>query len=97
MVAFIALAIVIPVTVAAVQKRHLNDVERLIKQQGSVIEQQNDVIDSLIARRPAVIDCKLYVTDRSRSTARHIRGSVYMPNERKYVIEIDSTSIKLRE
>ncbi len=56
------------------------------------------VIDSLLNCQMSVVDVKLNVTDQSKSTVygRYNKGSTFMPQERKYILEIDSSSVYLR-
>lgn len=62
------------------------------------VNEQHMVIDSLLKRRMTVIDCKLQVTDKSRFTiyGRHNKGTINVPNDRTYTLEIDSTNITVR-
>lgn len=58
--------------------------------------EQSKIIDSLLNRRMKVVDVKLYVTDKSKNTVygRYNKGTISMPQERKYILEVDSISIK---
>ena len=58
--------------------------------------EQSKVIDSLLNRRMKVVDVKLYVTDKSKNVVygRYNKGTISMPQERKYILEVDSVSIK---
>lgn len=58
--------------------------------------EQSKIIDSLLNRRMKVVDIKLYVTDKSKNTiyGRYNKGTIFMPQERKYILEVDSVSIK---
>ncbi len=72
--------------------------KRTIEIQHNHIEEQGKVIDSLLNRRTTFIDCRLMVTDKSRNIiyGRYNKGSISQPQERKYILEIDSTNIKIR-
>lgn len=84
-------AIAVLIVIATMQKRHLNSLE-------NQITEQMTIIDSLLDRRMTVMDCQLYVTDKSRNIVygRYNKGSIYMPQERRYVLEVDSVSIKIK-
>lgn len=58
--------------------------------------EQSKVIDSLLNRRIKAVDVQLYVTDKSKNTiyGKYNKGSIQMPQERKYILEVDSISIK---
>lgn len=60
--------------------------------------EQSEVIDSLLARRMKFIDVQLHVTDKSKNIVygRHNTGTIQMPQERKYILKIDSTSVVLK-
>lgn len=72
--------------------------KKTIKSQQERIEEQGKVIDSLLNRRTTFIDCHLVVTDKSKNIiyGRYNKGSISQPQERKYILEIDSTNIKIR-
>lgn len=72
--------------------------KKTIKSQQERIEEQGKVIDSLLNRRTTFIDCRLMVTDKSKNIiyGRYNKGSISQPQERKYILEIDSTNIKIR-
>lgn len=60
------------------------------------VAQQNEVIDSLLARRMKVVDIRLYVTDKSvnKIYGRYNKGQITMPSVKTYTLDVDSTSIK---
>lgn len=72
--------------------------KKTIKSQQERIEEQGKVIDSLLNRRTTFIDCHLVVTDKSKNIiyGRYNKGCISQPQERKYILEIDSTNIKIR-
>lgn len=72
--------------------------KKTIKSQQDRIEEQGMVIDSLLNRRTTFIDCHLVVTDKSKNIiyGRYNKGNISQPQERKYILEIDSTNIKIR-
>lgn len=61
-------------------------------------ERQGVVIDSLLNRRMCYVDVELWVTDRSKNViyGRYNKGNITMPQERKYILVVDSASTKLR-
>ena len=62
------------------------------------VNEQHMVIDSLLKRRMTVIDCSLHVTDKSKFAiyGRYNKGTINVPNDRTYTLQIDSTSISLK-
>ncbi|MBQ9434936.1 MAG: hypothetical protein IJU33_02280 [Bacteroidales bacterium] len=76
-------------TVAGLRGRHLKDMRQ-------TVTEQRMIIDSLLKRRMTVVDVKLNVTDKSRFAiyGRYNRGTISVPNERTYTLEIDSFSLK---
>lgn len=62
------------------------------------VDEQHMVIDSLLKRRMTVIDCSLHVTDKSKFAiyGRYNKGTINVPNDRTYTLQIDSTSISLK-
>ncbi|MBO4654933.1 MAG: hypothetical protein J5644_05255 [Bacteroidales bacterium] len=60
--------------------------------------EQSRVIDSLLNRRMTVFDVQLHVTDKSHFAiyGRYNKGTINVPNERSYLLEIDSTSINMK-
>ena len=61
-------------------------------------EEQSRVIDSLLNRRDKFIDVQLHVTDKSRFAiyGRYNKGTINVPNERRYELTIDSTNVTIR-
>ena len=62
------------------------------------INEQSMLIDSLLKRKTYLFDVKLNVTDKSKNTiyGRYNKGHIFMPQEKIYKLEIDSTSIIIR-
>ena len=79
-------------TLAAVCSLQHREVKTLRKQ----VEEQSAVIDSLLARRMTVFDVQLHVTDRSRLNVygRYNKGTINVPAEKTYRLEMDSVSIQ---
>lgn len=69
-----------------------------VKTLKSQVQEQSAVIDSLLKRRMTLMDVDLYVTDKSRNViyGRYNKGTITMPQERKYILEIDSTKIDIK-
>lgn len=59
------------------------------------IELENNIIDSLLSRKMNLIDCSLNVTDKSKSIiyGKYNKGNITMPQEKIYVLKIDSTGV----
>ena len=74
-------------TAAALEGNHRRSLEKQVKE-------QSVVIDSLLSRDQPLMDVKLYVTDKSHNIiyGRYNKGSIFMPQERKYILEVDSVS-----
>lgn len=66
--------------------------------QGQVAE-QSAIIDSLLNRQSVVFDVSLNVQDKTRLTVngKGNSGTINVPQEKVYVLEIDSTNISLRQ
>lgn len=79
-------------TLAAVCSLQHREVKTLRKQ----VEEQSAVIDSLLARRMTVFDVELHVTDRSRLNVygRYNKGTINVPADKTYRLEVDSVSIQ---
>lgn len=58
---------------------------------------QSAIIDRLLAKDRPLFDVQLHVTDRSRNViyGRYNRGTISMPQERRYILELDSSNISL--
>ena len=73
------------------QARHINSLK-------AHVDEQHTIIDSLLKRRMTVIDCQLHVTDKSRFAiyGRYNKGTINVPNDRTYTLQIDSTNITVK-
>jgi hypothetical protein len=62
------------------------------------VREQSAIIDSLLMRRMTVFDVQLNVTDKSRNVihGRYNKGTINMPQERTYTLEIDSMNISVK-
>lgn len=62
------------------------------------VREQSAVIDSLLKRRMTVFDVQLHVQDKSRNTiyGRYNKGTITMPQERKYILEVDSVNVRVK-
>lgn len=73
------------------ERRHCASLE-------SRVTEQSTVIDSLLARRMQLMDVQLWVTDKSRNIVygRYNKGQISMPQERKYILVVDSVNTRLK-
>lgn len=78
-------------TAAALEGNHRRSLEKQVKE-------QSVVIDSLLSRDQPLLDVKLYVTDKSRNViyGRYNKGSIFMPQERRYILEVDSVNMRVK-
>jgi hypothetical protein len=62
------------------------------------VAEQSAVIDSLLSRNRPLLDVQLHVTDRSRNViyGRYNRGTISMPQERRYILEVDSSTLVVK-
>lgn len=62
------------------------------------VQRQETVIDSLLNRPKALMDVDLYVTDKSvnKIYGRYNKGFITMPQERRYILEVDSVRTTLK-
>lgn len=62
------------------------------------VNEQSVIIDSLLCRPKALMDVDLYVTDKSvnKIYGRYNKGFITMPQERKYILVVDSTNVLVR-
>ena len=83
--AVLAATAAVATTAATLEGNHRRSLEKQVKEQSAVI-------DSLLGRDQPLMDVKLYVTDRSRNIiyGRYNKGSIFMPQERRYILEVDS-------
>ena len=61
------------------------------------VTEQSAIIDSLLKRRMTLMDVDLYVTDKSvnKIYGRYNKGTITMPQERKYILEVDSVNVRM--
>lgn len=61
-------------------------------------EEQSRVIDSLLNRRMTVFDVQMHIQDKSKFSiyGSHNKGTINVPNERTYTLEIDSVNMKVK-
>ena len=90
--AVLAAATAVSTTAAALEGNHRRSLARQVKE-------QSVVIDSLLARDLPLLDVKLYVTDRSvhKIYGRYNRGDINMPQERRYILEVDSLNMRIKK
>ena len=90
--AVITLVIVTLTTISIMQRKHITTLKQ------TVVEQQM-VIDSLLNRHSISFEVELNVTDKSKMTVngRGNSGYIYVPSERTYILEIDSTNISMKQ
>ena len=88
LMAVMAVVTSLSVTVASLEGGHRRSLARQVKE-------QSVVIDSLLKRDQPLFDVDLYVTDKSRNTiyGRYNRGTINMPQERRYILEVDSVNV----
>ena len=89
--AIVAVAIATLTATTIGQARHIKSLK-------AQVEEQHVIIDSLLKRRMTVIDCQLHVTDKSRFAiyGRYNKGTINVPNDRTYTLQIDSMNITLK-
>lgn len=90
--AVLAAATAVATTAAVLEGNHRRSLAKQVKE-------QSVVIDSLLARDLPLLDVKLYVTDRSvnKIYGRYNRGYINMPQERKYILEVDSVNMRIKK
>ncbi len=78
-------------TAAFLEHSHRKSLQRQVAEQSAVI-------DSLLSRDRPLLDVQLHVTDRSRNViyGRYNKGTITMPQERRYILEVDSSTLVLR-
>lgn len=83
------------IAVISVQLKNKTEMCSHLKEQ---TEEQSRVIDSLLNRRDKFIDVQLHVTDKSRFAiyGRYNKGTINVPNERRYELTIDSTKVTMK-
>ncbi len=78
-------------TAGVLEGNHRRSLEKQVKEQSAVI-------DSLLSRDRPLLDVKLYVTDRSvnKIYGRYNKGNIAMPQERRYILEVDSVNMRIK-
>lgn len=89
--AALALVTAVSLTFGIAEGAHRRSLQKQLKA-------QSVIIDSLLCRPQALMDVKLYVTDRSvnKIYGRYNKGFITMPQERKYILEVDSIRTTLK-
>ena len=89
--AVLAAATAVATTTAVLEGGHRRSLAKQVKE-------QSVVIDSLLSRDRPLLDVQLYVTDRSRNTiyGRYNKGYIAMPQERRYILVVDSANTTLK-
>ena len=85
-------ATAVATTAAGLEGNHRRSLARQVKE-------QSVVIDSLLCRNQPLLDVKLYVTDKSKNTiyGRYNKGYIAMPQERRYILEVDSVNMRIKK
>lgn len=86
-----ALALAVSFTLAVTTTGH----NRSLKRQ---VQEQSRTIDSLLTIQRQSLNIQLYVTDKSTNKiyGRYNRGTIQMPSEKVYLLEIDSAQFGLK-
>ncbi len=86
-----ALALAVSMTLAVTTSGHNRSLKRQVKE-------QSRTIDSLLSIRRQSLNIQLYVTDKSTNKiyGRYNRGTIQMPSEKVYMLEIDSAQFGLK-
>ena len=89
LMAVMAVITSLAITIASLEGSHRRSLAKQVKE-------QSVVIDSLLKRKPAMMDVKLYVTDRSKNNiyGRYNKGTITIPTQKIYKLEIDSVKVK---
>lgn len=84
-------ATAVATTAGVLEGNHRRSLEKQVKEQSAVI-------DSLLSRDRPLQDVKLYVTDRSvnKIYGRYNKGNIAMPQERRYILEVDSVNMRIK-
>ncbi|MBR6903528.1 MAG: hypothetical protein IKN32_01605 [Bacteroidales bacterium] len=90
--AVLAATTAVATTTAILEGNHRRSLAKQVKEQSAVI-------DSLLSRDRPLMDVKLYVTDKSRNTiyGRYNKGYIAMPQERRYILEVDSVNMRIKD
>ncbi|MBQ9435474.1 MAG: hypothetical protein IJU33_05035 [Bacteroidales bacterium] len=88
LMAVLAVITSLAITIATLEGAHRRSLAKQVKE-------QSVVIDSLLKRKPAMMDVKLYVTDRSKNNiyGRYNKGTITIPTVKTYKLEVDSLAI----
>ena len=89
LMAVLAVITSLAITIATLEGAHRRSLAKQVKE-------QSVVIDSLLKRKPALMDVKLYVTDKSRNNiyGRYNKGTITIPTVKTYKLEVDSVRVK---
>lgn len=92
LMAIMAVIASLAITAASLEGNHRRSLQKQVKE-------QSVIIDSLLQRRMTVFDVQLHVTDKSvnKIYGRYNKGTISMPQERKYILEVDSVSMSVRK
>ena len=90
--AIMAVIASLAITAASLEGNHRRSLQKQVKE-------QSVIIDSLLQRRMTFFDVQLHVTDKSvnKIYGRYNKGTISMPQERKYILEVDSVSMSVRK
>lgn len=85
-----ALVVAVSLTFGIAEGAHRRSLQKQLKE-------QSVIIDSLLRRPKALMDVQLYVTDKSvnKIYGRYNKGFITMPQERRYILEVDSVRTTL--
>lgn len=88
LMAVLAVITSLAITIATLEGAHRRSLAKQVKE-------QSVVIDSLLKRKPTMMDVKLYVTDRSKNNiyGRYNKGTITIPTTKIYKLEVDSLAI----
>ena len=89
LMAVLAVITSLAITIATLEGSHRRSLAKQVKE-------QSVVIDSLLKRKPAMMDVKLYVTDRSKNNiyGRYNKGTITIPTQKIYKLEVDSVRVE---
>ena len=89
LMAVLAVITSLAITIATLEGFHRRSLAKQVKE-------QSVVIDSLLKRKPAMMDVKLYVTDRSKNNiyGRYNKGTITIPTQKIYKLEVDSVRVE---
>ena len=87
--AVLAVITSLAITIATLEGSHRRSLAKQVKE-------QSVVIDSLLKRKPTMMDVKLYVTDRSKNNiyGRYNKGTITIPTVKTYKLEVDSVRVE---